>query len=559
MVKGTLKNETCQDEDYDVTTQWPLDLADTALNYDAPRDERSLVHVEGKVTGPDSPEGCDGQCDLCGSLNIKCLVSDYGPEGKMLDLEALIDAASRCKTCEMIFNLWGLRKFTDVQFNNSVRVRFKTRPRVDGCCGVLVVEAVDHTHLNINRLVIIAKFTAFTNEDDVASSKYGLLPLHTVGTNTSSVESFNIARKWLKNCIEGHQGRNRTLRAGCFRREFGESRFDEEVGPARLIDVFAHERYTWSKGCGSKASSALYSGDLSGDEYPRGQKGLSRIVDRVDVMGRPYLALSYTWGSQSPHDYTTTHDNISARKLDIAERELPKTFQHAIYIARRLNVRYLWIDAICIIQGPDGGDDWREESGKMGSIYANALLTLVAAAGNDSEEGMFNKRSTYGHMADNKVIAIRTVLPDSAVCSTLYFVPSDMTSEHLGFRPHKYGGPLLSRAWCLQEDLLSMRKLYYASDQLYWECDHLAVSEDGLANPLPSSLKARKSSESLLAWHASCAWYNQVIGHAYSMRVATKVTDRLIAVAGLARHVADTVKSRYLAGLWEVSILQGLL
>jgi hypothetical protein len=124
--------------------------------------------------------------------------------------------------------------------------------------------------------------------------------------------------------------------------------------------------------------------------------------------------------------------------------------------------------------------------------------------------------------------------------------------------------PLHSRAWCLQEDLLSTRKLYYKQDQLHWECDHLAVSEDDLSSPEFAQSPAASSSlsnmnESELARHTSCAWYIQVIEIAYSPRIATERTDRLIAVAGLARHVAKQVKSRYLTGLWEVSILQGLL
>jgi hypothetical protein len=199
----------------------------------------------------------------------------------------------------------------------------------------------------------------------------------------------------------------------------------------------------------------------------------------------------------------------------------------------------------------------------MGSIFANALLTLVAAAGKDSEKGMFNTLSTYGKKAENQRIALHTVLPGSKVSSTLHFVPSDMISNSIT-RAQPLTGPLRSRAWCLQEDLLSPRKLYYASDQLYWKCDHLAVSEDGLAHPdFPPSISAPPSpsnvKESELAAHASYVWYEDVIESGYSMRTATRATDRLIAVAGLARHAANTIKSRYLAGLWENSVLEGLL
>jgi hypothetical protein len=90
------------------------------------------------------------------------------------------------------------------------------------------------------------------------------------------------------------------------------------------------------------------------------------------------------------------------------------------------------------------------------------------------------------------------------------------------------------------------------------------VSEDGLADPelapgLSTSLQLNNASEPESAMHASHGWYTHVIQGTYSRRTATKATDRLIAVAGLARHAATTVKSRYLAGLWEDSVLEGLL
>jgi hypothetical protein len=514
------------------------------------------------LIGSDPPEGYYGRCNFCRSLNIECLVSDYGSEGKLYDLDALIDAASHCKTCERVFNLRVLRRITGARFNNSVRVSFETRPRVDGCCGVLLIKATDCSVPNFTDVMIIAEYTTFTNAGDIAFLKHGLVPLHTVGANTSSAESFSTARTWLSSCIEGHQGIH-DLRATSFRIRFGRSTSETGVGPARLIDVFAQERDAMSEGTWSKGSSGLDSSDLPGSEYPRERKETSRIVDRADVQG-PYLALSYMWGTHPYKGYITTNANLLARRRNIVEHELPKTFRHALHAARILKVRYLWIDAVCIIQEDEQKKDWLQESEKMGSIYANALMTLFAAGAKHSEEGMFNESSTYGERDDNQLITLHTSSPGSTVRSTLHFVPSGGSDSSLDSRQHKTSSPLLDRAWCLQEDLLSTRKLYYAKDQLYWECDHLAVSEDGLADQdFSPSLSASsspsnvKDTESVV--YASRNWYRDVIGLAYSKRTATKADDRLIAVAGLARRAANTFQSRYLAGLWQDSVLEGLL
>jgi hypothetical protein len=66
--------------------------------------------------------------------------------------------------------------------------------------------------------------------------------------------------------------------------------------------------------------------------------------------------------------------------------ELPKTFRDAIDITRSLELRYLWIDSLCILQ--DSESDWATHVEVMASIYENAHITLAAGA-SDSDEGGF--------------------------------------------------------------------------------------------------------------------------------------------------------------------------
>jgi hypothetical protein len=66
---------------------------------------------------------------------------------------------------------------------------------------------------------------------------------------------------------------------------------------------------------------------------------------------------------------------------------LPRTIQDAISVTRRLGVRFLWVDALCIVQDSINGQDWIDESSKMASIYGNAYLTIVAEAANDCSQG----------------------------------------------------------------------------------------------------------------------------------------------------------------------------
>lgn len=43
---------------------------------------------------------------------------------------------------------------------------------------------------------------------------------------------------------------------------------------------------------------------------------------------------------------------LEAATNGIEINTLPKTFQDAVEATRRLGVRYLWIDSLCIIQNP---------------------------------------------------------------------------------------------------------------------------------------------------------------------------------------------------------------
>jgi hypothetical protein len=57
-----------------------------------------------------------------------------------------------------------------------------------------------------------------------------------------------------------------------------------------------------------------------------------------------YAALSYVWGDMTPS--TTTKADLEAYKEDIEMEKLPKTFRDTIVVARKMGIRYLWIDAL---------------------------------------------------------------------------------------------------------------------------------------------------------------------------------------------------------------------
>ncbi len=75
--------------------------------------------------------------------------------------------------------------------------------------------------------------------------------------------------------------------------------------------------------------------------------------------------LSYCWGGPQPTQ--TTLANVKAYQVSLDWKIMPKTIQDAIITTLELNLGYLWVDSLCIIQ--DSERDKEQEMAKMPDIY----------------------------------------------------------------------------------------------------------------------------------------------------------------------------------------------
>ena len=114
----------------------------------------------------------------------------------------------------------------------------------------------------------------------------------------------------------------------------------------------------------------------------------SPAVRLVETDGRTerYVCLSHCWGDSKP-ECVTTAVTLGRNANNVEWRLLPATFRDAIDSTRRLGLRFIWIDSICIIQ--DNLDDWREQSALMADIYGGAYVTLCATASRNDDGGCY--------------------------------------------------------------------------------------------------------------------------------------------------------------------------
>jgi hypothetical protein len=251
-----------------------------------------------------------------------------------------------------------------------------------------------------------------------------------------------------------------------------------------------------------------------------------------------YVCLSHRWGSSQM--ITTSMQTLEERTHGIPWASLPKTFQDAVEFVRKLDIRFLWIDSLCIVQ--DDNSDWQVESGRMASVYQNALLTLAATASSGCDGGL------YQQAADKQLITCANSSPFRVYVRPQikhWAVEKDFPSLH------QY--PLLTRGWVLQERLLARRVLHFASKELVWECKEMAVCQCKGMRDVKGDLRYNLKSEygAVLAQPSQkrleILWRRTV--EAYSWLDLTKSTDKLPAMSGLVKQMQNFRKDTYLAGL----------
>ncbi len=107
-----------------------------------------------------------------------------------------------------------------------------------------------------------------------------------------------------------------------------------------------------------------------------------RLYLPAPVQTGRFAALSHCWGGKGT--VRTLLSNLSDSLIALPE-PLPRTFADALAVTRALDIEYIWIDSLCIIQ--DDPTDWAAEAAQMAHVYANAYVTISADAAKDTAAG----------------------------------------------------------------------------------------------------------------------------------------------------------------------------
>lgn len=346
-------------------------------------------------------------------------------------------------------------------------------------------------------------------------------------SNTGSKETWTTVEGWLRECSEQHH---------CL------TTINKNWYPTRLVEVL---------------SDTIFRVIRSDSDSFKPERG--------------YLTLSHRWGNG---DFTKlTTENLSALESGQPITILRKIFQEALVVARRMNIPYIWIDSLCIIQAGDDFADWRKESTTMAEVYSNSRCNISADWGDDYNGLFFERDPPFDRPYS---LQLRLSSPETGDgILTESKTPSDVVPAYIIFR-HRWledvlESPLNRRGWVVQERQLTPRVLHFSPEQVSWECLQNGTWEKipyNLLDKAPGqarlacdilSHRQRKSMKRLRLHNPKKAIdWPRIVAH-YSACGLTKQQDILVAIAGIARRMCPVVKDLYVAGLWANSLPTTLL
>ncbi|PMD45621.1 HET-domain-containing protein, partial [Hyaloscypha variabilis F] len=324
---------------------------------------------------------------------------------------------------------------------------------------------------------------------------------------TGSKENLQLACTWLNNCLGKHE-------------QCRPSFEDESWLPTRLIYVGT---------LGTPAIRLVSTGSLS---------------EKVR-----YAALSHRWGTNK--EFVLTSTLLRTYEAEICPSNLSATLRDAFHATRSIGLQYLWVDCLCIVQ--DDQDDWLRESATMGQVYGLSTCTIAATLGGNGDDGCFTTRNQC------KVRPCKIPNPFDKTSSLRFYARSQYIGEI--YRREVKQSPWYRRGWVFQERTLSPRLLIFGKTQMLWACQKLhaaetwpcgATSEDYIDRfesfeVHKSRLRTLLDKDQIISpWDTT--WY--IFIFSYTRSHLTRMSDRLIALQGLASQIASVTDRQYCAGLW---------
>lgn len=216
----------------------------------------------------------------------------------------------------------------------------------------------------------------------------------------------------------------------------------------------------------------------------------------------------------------------------------------AVQVARILDIPYLWIDSLCILQ--DDISDWERQCPEMDNIYGHAEVTLVAASSSSCRESFLRPEVPHALLP-----FYSTIRPDLGALLQVEFSGCADSSQYFsGMNDSR----LATRGWAVQERLLSKRMIIFAGAQVHFICPSYSSQT---FQPLDLSISTVREAENKDLY----GYWSKLLDEFKGITVAsfTQPTDLLPALSGLAAYFGGRLRDEYCAGHWYKDLHNSLM
>ncbi|KAK6070663.1 hypothetical protein SCUP515_08272 [Seiridium cupressi] len=323
-----------------------------------------------------------------------------------------------------------------------------------------------------------------------------------------------------------------------------------DASKADLVQEWLRTCQTEHSICSSKSSRSIPTrlvdvGDSQNHSVPRLVEGEKVWLTDNDCRF-VFLSWSSGTGGLIEGDFWTRLENVQARLQDGIAVSLPPIMQDTIILCRQIGIRYLVVDAFCLIH--DSPEDMAKEVPRIASYILQAELVVAPTKlGNDQ------------HLLSSGKLQLSQPILVLDACS--HDTPGD-------FRIHlrvplntaeTMVESIFSRSWRAQEVLLAARILIIGDDQMSWICGKYLWAQGSASQQAPAfrslaslsrlSVGLSKLEVDILG-HSSKAtsiselfihsqWYRYV--EMISQGKLSLLTDRLPSAEGVAKEVSKVL------------------
>ena len=358
--------------------------------------------------------------------------------------------------------------------------------------------------------------------DSRADSKTNLaiMPMSALGRDNSSFRAGSVplpdsnishfalkqAKDWLRICQQTH--------TQCKPRQSTSSSWSQESKSIRLIQIDPSHEQTYT----------------------------CRLIDHMLNKDVDYVTLSYRWTADVKKTMLS-RENQRLFYQAIPTDDWPSIYRDAVSVARYLNVEYIWIDALCIVQNDSA--DWREQAALMNVIYERGIINVAGVMGGEADGLQIHRDplTVYDCALSHPSGDNRVLLEEFRNPSLVDFFP------------------LYKRGWTFQERILSTRTPH-CSTQLVWGCyAGTAIESSPVPNPRyqvyvkkalaePTILVSALTAELITKF--SKLWLRLL--NTFSNMDLTEPHDKLPALQGIANRLGQHLNLDparfYVAGVW---------